>query len=399
MKVKARPEDFVVEEEADFPLSRSAASHAVFSLSKKSWDTFDLIDLLARRLGVRRDDISVGGMKDRHGATEQVVTVRGLRHPPRAVSEANFTLRFRGWSEKAISARAVRGNRFTITLRDIAANEIDRIGRNIDAVGRSGFPNYFDEQRFGSARHGAGFMGKEIFLGRRENALKLYFTPSKHDDRRTRALKTCVTESWGRWESCAERAFGEYARILTYLSASPRAYHQALQMIDRRFLLFVVNAYQSFLFNEILARWLKRLAADIGVALRPLRYPHGTWEFYEDLPPRVTAGLRSVKLPVPGYDSDLSNQGVRSIVEDVLSSEGISQSDLRVRQMHRLMVHGVERHAVVVPEDLRASAAERDDHDPEKMKMVLKFFLPRGSYATILLKRIGMAFPSRREDP
>jgi tRNA pseudouridine13 synthase len=399
VKVKVRPEDFVVEEEADLPLSRSAASHAVFSLSKKSWDTFDLIDLLARRLGVRRDDISVGGMKDRHGATEQVVTVRGLRHPPRAVSEANFTLRFRGWSEKAITARAVRGNRFTITLRDIAANEIERIRRNIDAAGRSGFPNYFDEQRFGSARHGAGFMGKEIFLGRRENALKLYFTPSKHDDRRTRALKTCVTDCWGRWEGCAERAFGEYARILSYLAGSPRAFHQALQLIDRRFLLFVANAYQSFLFNEVLSRWLTQVAAEADVALRPLRYPHGRWEFYEDLAPPLTARLRSVRLPVPGYDSDLSDGSVRAIVEDVLSAEGIALSDLRVRQMHRIIVHGVERQAIVVPEGLRASAAEKDDRYPGKMKMALKFFLPRGSYATILLKRIGMAFPSRREDP
>ncbi len=399
MKVKVRPEDFVVEEEADFPLSRSAASHAVFSLSKKSWDTFDLIDLLARRLGVRRDDISVGGMKDRHGATEQAVTVRGLRHPPRAVSEANFTLRFRGWSEKAITARAVRGNTFTITLRDIAANEIDRIRRNIDAVGRSGFPNYFDEQRFGSARHGAGFMGKEIFLGRREKALALYFMPSRHDDRRTRALKTCVTENWGRWEACTDRAFGEYARILSYLAGSPRAYHQALQMIDRRFLLFVANAYQSFLFNEILARWLKQVAAEAGAALRPLRYPHGTWEFYEELAPPLAERLRSVALPVPGYDSDLSSGSVRAIVEDVLSAEGITLSDLRVRQMHRIVVHGVERQALVVPEGLRASAAEKDDRYPGKMKMALKFFLPRGSYATILLKRIGMAFPSRREAP
>ena len=399
VKVKVTPADFVVEEEADLPLSDAASAYAVFRLSKKSWDTFDLIDLLARRMGVKRDDINVGGMKDRHGSTEQVVTVRGLRHRPRAISESNFTLRFAGWSDKPISARAVRGNKFTITLRDIADAEIQRIQRNLHSVQACGFPNYFDEQRFGSARHGAGFMGKEICLGRRENALKLYFTPSKHDDQKTRKVKKCVIDNWGRWEECTGTAFGEYGRILGYLAGSPRAFHQALQMIDRRFLLFVVNAYQSFLFNEILAKWLKRLQEEMGLGLRSLRYARGTWEFYEELSEEQLRRMLPVKLPVPGHDSELHDERVRAIVQEVLAAEAISLSDLRVRQMHRIVVHGVERRALVLPEGLRASEPESDDLYKGKKKMTLSFFLPRGSYATILLKRIGMAYPSRRADP
>ncbi len=398
VKVKVTPEDFVVEEEASMPLTRGAAAYAVFHLSKKSWDTFDLIDLLARRLGVKRADIAVGGMKDRHGSTEQTVTVRGLRHAPRAISEANFTMRFNGWSQVPISAQAVRGNTFTITLRDIAEQEMERLRRNIQSVRECGVPNYFDEQRFGSARHGAGFMGKEVFLGRRENALKLYFTPSKHDDRKTRALKSCVIENWGKWEACAGLAFGEYGRILAYLAGSRRAWHQALEMIDRRFLLFVVNAYQSFLFNEVLARWLTAQAADGGFTLRQLRYPHGTWEFYETVPRGLLAGMRSVKLPVPGHDSSPEDPRIRGIVQEVLDAEEIGLSDLRVRQMHRIVVHGVERDAIVLPEGMRVEAPEKDDLYPGRSKLRLRFFLPRGSYATIILKRIAMAFPTRRED-
>lgn len=392
VKLKVTPTDFIVEEETDLPLSTRAARYAVFRLSKKSWDTFDLIDLLARRLRVRREDISVGGIKDRHGSTSQLVTVTGLGGRPGNLKDSNFTLQFAGWSEKPVSARSVRGNRFTITLRDIAPGEVDRYRRGAEAA-RSGFPNYFDEQRFGSARHGAGFMGKEICLGKRENALRLYFTPSKHDDQKTRKLKKCVIENWGSWQACAGLGFGEYGRVLSYLEGSSRAYHQALAMIDRRFLLFVVNAYQSFLFNEILTRWMRALSAAEGFPLHPLRYAFGTYEFFGALPQEALHQLEATMLPVPGYDSVVTDGEVRRILSEVLADEGIRLADLRVRQMRRIVVHGVQRPALVMPEDLTASAGADDELYPGRKKMTLGFFLPRGSYATILVKRIGLAIP------
>jgi tRNA pseudouridine13 synthase len=393
VKLKVTPTDFLVEEETDLPVSGQAAPYAVFRLSKKSWDTFDLIDLLARRLRVHREDISVGGIKDRHGSTSQLVTVKGLRGRPSPVRDANFSLEFKGWSETPASAREVRGNRFTITLRDLGPEEAARFARNVETVARSGFPNYFDEQRFGSARHGAGFMGKEICLGRRENALRLFFTPSKHDDQKTRKLKKCVTENWGSWETCAGLGFGEYGRIISYLARSRRAYHQALEMIDRRFLLFVVNAYQSYLFNEVLARWLRGQAASQEFPLYPLRYAHGVYEFFDSLPGNAVRRLAATMLPVPGHDSIVSDPELRAVLQGVLADEGIGLGDLRVRQMRRIVVHGVQRPALVVPEDVSASAPEDDDLYPGKKKMTLRFFLPRGSYATILVKRVALATP------
>jgi len=392
VKLKVTPADFLVEEESDLRVSAQTAPYAVFRLFKRSWDTFDLIELLARRLGVRREDIGVGGFKDRHGSTTQLVTVKALRGRPRQVSDTNFSLEFAGWSETAASAREVRGNRFAITLRDMGPAEAARIPRNVEAVAGNGFPNYFDEQRFGSARHGAGFMGKEILLGRRESALKLYFTPSKHDDQKTRKLKKCVIENWGTWDGCAELGFGEYGRILSYLAKSRRAYHQALEMIDRRFLLFVVNAYQSFLFNEVLARWMRLQAAAGGFPLYPLRYAFGVYEFFHTLPP-AAAGLASMALPVPGHDSRVTDPQVSAVLQEVLSEEHIRLADLRVRQMRRIVVHGVERPALVIPEELSASDAEDDELYPGKKKVTLRFFLPRGSYATILVKRVALAIP------
>jgi tRNA pseudouridine13 synthase len=390
MKLKVKPGDFLVEEQADFPLSDRRDSHAVFRLSKTSWDTFDLVDLLARRLRVQRADICVGGIKDRHGSTVQLVSVRGLRGAPRSLAEKNFTLEFAGYAGQPITAAEIRGNRFTLVLRDMSRAEVDTHLAGAAHVARDGLPNYFDEQRFGSARHKAGFMGKEIFLGRREQALRLYFTPSKHDDQKTRKLKKCAIENWGRWGACAGLGFGEYGRVLAYLAAHPRAHHAALELIDRRLLLLAVNAYQSFLFNAVLARWTAALAARRSFEVRELAYGHGRFVFPTSLPEGLPQELAKTLLPVPGYDSSLPDPAVRRIVEEVLAEESVSLSDLRVRQMRRLSAHGVERAAFVRPEDLSVSAAEEDELYPGRFKLSLAFFLPRGSYATLVVKRMGV---------
>jgi tRNA pseudouridine13 synthase len=386
VKVKATPADFIVQEESGLPLSSERSAYAVFKLSKTSWDTFDLIDLLARRWGVSRGDISVGGMKDRHGDTEQLISVRGLRGAPVPLAEKNYSVAFAGWSAAPVSARDVRGNRFTITLRDLTEREASLAEGNTPVAARDGVPNYFDEQRFGSARHGAGFMGKEIFLGHREKALRLYFTPSKHDDQKTRKLKKCVIENWGHWNLCAGLGFGEYGRLLAYLSENRLAYHQALEKIDRRFLVFILNAYQSFLFNEVLGRWLALQAG--AVPLISVRYAFGEYKFFPSLDPAMAQRLSAARLPVPGYDTVCTDDAVREILDTVLADEKIELSDLRVRQMHRIQVGGVERAAVVVPEDLTLTTPEPDDLYPGKRKAVLRFFLPRGAYATILIKRL-----------
>ena len=394
MKIKATPGDFVVQEESEVAVSEERAEYAIFRLAKTSWDTFDLIDLLSRKWGVSRGDISVGGIKDRHGSTEQTISVRGLKGRPGSIREKNFRLTFAGWSGSPMSARDIRGNRFSITLRDLTPHDAGLISANAPQVARDGIPNYFDTQRFGSARHGAGFMGKEIFLGRRERALRLYFTASKHDDRKTRALKQCVLDNWGRWEKCAGAGFGEYGRVVAYLAEHRSAWHQALEKIDRRFLVFVLNAYQSFLFNELLARWLRELAAETGTALGALRYPFGVFRFYHSLEPVLSEKVRGAALPVPGYDTDCADPRVRRILEGVLEEEGIGLADLRVRQMHGIRVGGVERPAVVVPEDFSVSLPQEDDMYPGRLKTVLGFFLPRGSYATLLIKRLSLA-PAR----
>jgi tRNA pseudouridine13 synthase len=392
VKIKVRPEDFVVQERAEVELDEKPGPYAVFELAKRQWDSFDLLAYLSRRLGVQRGDIGLAGLKDRFGDTAQLVSVRlaGARPPrlPARLQGKGFSLLLRGYARQPLSARNLSGNSFRIVVRDLDPRSSAGCRRAAEEVREAGLPNYYDEQRFGSARHGQGFIGKELFLAHREQALRLYFTPSRFDDRRTRALKSCVSERWGRWEECLPLAFGDYRPLLEYLAAHRRAFRQALGRLDRRYLVFVLNAYQSYLFNEILCSRLGSLASELGFRLLARSYRHGRFLYPQAMPAGLGEKLAAERLPVPGFDSRVPDPAVRAIAEEVLAGEGIGWSDLRVRQLSRVRVGGAERAALVFPRDLMVGGPVEDELYPGRHRLTLEFFLPRGSYATLLLKRM-----------
>ena len=393
MKIKVKPEDFVVREVALFEPSAEPRAHAVFRLVKQDWDTFDLVDLIARRLQIPKQDISAGGIKDRYGKTEQLISIKNRQGLTAAVAalppEDNFKIAFVGYHPAAVTARDIRGNQFTITIRDIPAGDLERFMANALIAKRWGVPNYYDEQRFGGARHGKGFMGKEIFRGSRERALRLYFEPSKFDEPRTRALKSCVLKNWYHWDRCSERAFGEYRRILAYLSQHGRAFHRALGLIDRRFLVFMLNSYQSFLFNQILTGYMEDLQREREITVDTVAYSQGRFLFHRELPEAQFEQLLGLTLPVPGWDSQIEDPRIAEITAAVLEREEMEMTDLKVRQLPRIYVNGVERQAVLLPEDFAVGKVEEDELYNSKKKLTLSFFLPRGGYATLIVKRLA----------
>jgi tRNA pseudouridine13 synthase len=348
--------------------------------------------VLARRLKARKRDISTGGIKDRYGKTEQLISVknrRGLTAAVRALPvEKNFDLTFLGYHANPITARDIRGNNFTITIRDIAEAETARCLADAELVARFGVPNYYDEQRFGSARHGKGFVGKQLFRGSREKALRLYFEPSKFDDPRSRALKTCVLENWYHWERCLEGAFAENRRILTYLSRNRRAFHRALALIDRSHLVFILNAYQSFLFNEILSEYLRNLQREYDLGIDAVPYSQGRFLFYRELPEKLFETLQGRKLPVPGWDSRVEDPRIAAITNGILQREGMELQDLKVRQLSGIFVNGVERPAILLPREFSVGRVEEDELYRKRKKITMRFFLPRGGYATLIIKRL-----------
>ena len=68
IKLKARPEDFVVEEDADLPF-RKDGNFCVYLLKKRGWNTVDVLKNIAKKLSLPYADFSYGGKKDKYALT------------------------------------------------------------------------------------------------------------------------------------------------------------------------------------------------------------------------------------------------------------------------------------------------------------------------------------------
>ncbi|MEK7828364.1 MAG: tRNA pseudouridine(13) synthase TruD, partial [Deltaproteobacteria bacterium] len=75
MKIKVKPEDFIVEEKADLKFHKGG-EHRVYLLTKRGFNTVDLLLRLSKKLGIPFSNFSYGGKKDRHALTTQYITIK-----------------------------------------------------------------------------------------------------------------------------------------------------------------------------------------------------------------------------------------------------------------------------------------------------------------------------------
>ncbi len=174
-----------------------------------------------------------------------------------------------------------------------------------------------------------------------------------------------------------------YRPILRYLCAHPKDYKNALKKIDREFLNLYLLAYQSYIFNETLARMVKQF----GEENVTLKYSMGEFIFYRQL----QAPLKAADRQIPMVNEKTKPAGtVDKTIEKVLAKEGITLKQMALQKMR---LRGVRfkyflRDAIVFPGDFTASTPTPDDIYKGKYKCVVKCTLPPGTYATILIKRL-----------
>jgi tRNA pseudouridine13 synthase len=115
----------------------------------------------------------------------------------------------------------------------------------------------------------------------------------------------------------------------------------------------------------------------------PVRIPdehRGAWE--------------SLVLPLPSARvKPAGNEPWLRIVEVVLKAEGLALAELKVKGMQKPFFSKGDRAACVRTENL-SHTSELDELNKGRSKMTLRFDLPRGCYATILVKRITSSSPN-----
>ncbi len=385
MKLKQQPEDFRVEEVSDVSPGESG-DFALYRLDKTGWTTPDAIAAIRRRWQLDRRRVSYGGLKDRHAATTQFITV--YRGPKRNLAHQRIALTYLGQVAEPFTASSIRANRFDITLRSLAENEVASAVAALREVERAGLPNYFDDQRFGSVGEGNEFVAREMVFGRFERALWLALAaPYEFDRAEAKREKQILRDGWGDWPTLKSRLPRGHARSLVdYLVTHPTDFKGAVARLRPELQGLYLSAYQSYLWNRMLAAWLRSRLSPADLVSIDLKL--GAVAAPRSVPEAMQAEWESLTLPLPSARVKPEPDAPwRAIAEQVLNEEGLTLAELKIKGTQKPFFSKGDRAGCVRPASLSHEAGPDELHRG-RMKLRLRFELPRGSYATMLVKRV-----------
>lgn len=383
MKLKCLPEDFEVEELAEIKLADGP--FALYRLTKRGLGTPEAITAVQRRWKLDRRQISYGGLKDKHAVTRQWVSIH--RGPKRDLQQDHLTLEYQGQLAQPFGPLEIAGNRFRIVIRDLTEPNASQLLARTRALSTVGVPNYFDDQRFGSVGVSGEFIARPWCRGDYERALWLALAEvNPHDRPKDRDEKRILQQHWGNWGPC-KAALPKSSRrsIVTYLVDHPVDYRRAFALLPVDMRSLYLSAFQSDLWNRCLAAWLReRLPAErlIDVDLGTGRFP-----FPRELPQEMSEEFYQQVLPLPSARLHLDASPLLGLYEGVLAEQNLELRELRVKYPRDSFFSKGERAAVLrVSPDL--AEAGDDEEYPGRRRVTLKFALPRGAYATIVIKSL-----------
>jgi tRNA pseudouridine13 synthase len=388
VKIKQRPEDFVVREGYRFE-SDPDGQVWVYRMDKQKVSTLQALERISKDFAVRRRDLSICGLKDKQGRTEQLVGVLGgALGESEVVQSGDLRLKLIGRTAQPLTSANISANRFEVTVRDLSAAEAGRVPESVAEVQRTGVVNYFDSQRFGFLKHGQGFLAKDLVRGRWEAALKAFLaTPSELDRSDDAKVKAFWRDHWGEWQLRAPQEAGKrYAPVLRRLREDPKDFRGAFLHIDRRIRMMALFELQSYVWNEGVKRYLA--ACIPSSELIGLRYQAGALMFPRALTRELRDELWSKTFPLLAPESTFTDPLVRESALGALRAQGLTLEELRVPDTRQLFFKHEERPLFVVPGKLRVHQPRSDELNRGRMKVNLSFTLPPGAYATLVVRRV-----------
>lgn len=387
-RIKSLPEDFRVDEVTDLRISRRGR-YRIYRLTKKEWNTTDLIVRLARELRVPREAFSFGGRKDRRAVTTQFVTIRD--RADRSTSGPGYSLECVGSTDEPMTSQRIRANEFVIVLRGLDtadAGDTASIHSNMEAIRVSGLPNYFDDQRFGSLDPEHGMLGEAILRGRWEIALRIHLTLAPPDaPEAARAHGRRIASTWRNWKACiGEARTLTERRIFEALLARGTDFHGACRQIPSDVVGMALTAYQSHLWNRVACSVSLNAAEETvevpglaGPYLFPMRWRQG-----------ASMGARRLTIPLPGPRMKWIHPELARAYADTIERAGLSEESFAKIGLPAGGLRAVPRDYLIRPSRLRMAQVVADEQEPGATRCTLSFSLPRGAYGTMVVRRLAI---------
>ncbi|MBT7902380.1 tRNA pseudouridine(13) synthase TruD [Candidatus Woesearchaeota archaeon] len=338
-KLKQIPEDFIVEEIANLKLVPKG-KFLIYEMKKKDCNTVHAIEQLAKHLKVPLKFIGFAGSKDRHAVTTQFISVKKARPNFQFLldqfSSDLISLDLIGEADEPLSLGDLETNRFVITVRNLTDDDTNKI----QSFKPDQIENYFDEQRFSEKNP---LIGIEVLKGNFKEVCDL----------------------------CDEYCCRDH------LKKQSKDFVGAFKRIPMKIRLMYIHAFQSLLFN----RALQQLTEEQTKNPTLTKYSFGTFAF------STQDTITEQNLPLIGFASEFETGKINELFTSYLKEYDITLRDFAIRSIPALSCEGDLRPAYFKVSGFEYELMD-DDLNSDKKKIVLKFILPKGSYATIVIKKI-----------
>ncbi len=340
--------DFTVEEIPLYEFS-GEGEHIVVTIRKKDMTTWDMLSHISSSLGVKQKEIGYAGLKDKDGMTVQHISLpRVFEGAIKEFQHPNIKILNIVRHKNKIKLGHLAGNKFFIRLKKIMPSDFTKLKNALKTIEKEGMPNYFGYQRFG--RDGKNHeLGRDIAHGikkERNQNLKRFFISAYQS-----------------------RLFNDWLDIRIQIS-------RLVDSFDRGEL---ENALKTYFNSKEIA-----LNPKIGVELKKQKqflkiidgdamchYPHGRLFFADDAKiegDRFASKEISLTGLLCGENNKTAKEAAFEIEKHFI--------DEKVKAL------GDRRYAWIFPQDCSI------EYDEEEAHAKIRFSLPKGSYATVLLEEL-----------
>lgn len=378
--VKESCDDFFVEE-IPLYLPCGQGEHLYLTIEKRGITTFDLLRKLSKTLNLKERDLGYAGLKDAQAVTRQTVSLPGVR--PEQVAKLDIegvTVLDARLHKNKLRPGHLAGNRFRILIREVKKDRTKCAEEILSILERRGVPNFFGQQRYG-AMGNSHLVGRAIVRSDYIGAItEVIGDPEAIRNERWRegALSFREGDLSKALEAFPPRFRNE--RSLIRLLQQGKSPCDALFSLPRPLLRLYLSAYQSSLFDRIV---MARLQSIDHLLPGDLAYKHVNGASFlvdspEDEVKRLTLFEISPSGPLFGRKSLLAEGAQGATERSLLAEEGITRESFQLKK--GLSMDG-ERRPLRVPVREVSVRSEGDD-------LSLSFTLPKGSYATSVLREV-----------
>ncbi len=258
--IKETPDDFLVEEIPSY-LPCGSGEHCYLTIEKRGVTTLEAISRIAKTLKVPERDIGYAGMKDAVGVTRQTLSIQWLS-PEKALALELDGVKVVAAERHANKLKVghLKGNHFCIVIRGVTSNAAQAVPAILEVLGQRGVPNYFGYQRYGAQGNSHLIGAAMLRQDWRDCIDRLMGEPDSVRDQEWSAA-ICAYQQGELHE--ALRIFPRHCRserdVLQRLVSRPGEYEKAFSTVHPRLKKLYLSAVQSFLFDQTVARRISHL--------------------------------------------------------------------------------------------------------------------------------------------